>query len=318
MRHCATPCASAAKKACRRKLVLVDGEVGRTVHVASAAAEISVLARVEAGPAPGSGRRALARPEEQLAVLFEDDHLAVVAKPAGVDVPALRTLLAASLVPSQAAEHEPLWRPQHVHRLDKPTRGLLVAAKTGQALRALSAAFAARQVRKRYRAVVAGELGTLKAPPQSVRVPLSGQEAWTEWVAVARLRHSACGAATLVDLYPHTGRTHQLRRHMALLGHPIVGDARYWPRSGPLADALSDSLADPLAGAAEGGESGAESGAKGEAKGGTEGSGAQSRTASSSGPPLHLAAVEIDLAHPLTGEPLSVFAKEPEEWSRSL
>ena len=97
MRHCATPCASAAKKACRRKLVLVDGKVGRTAHVASAAAEISVLARVEAGPAPGSGRRALARPEEQLAVLFEDDHLAVVAKPAGVDVPALRTLLAASL-----------------------------------------------------------------------------------------------------------------------------------------------------------------------------------------------------------------------------
>lgn len=119
---CATPCASAAKKACRRKLVLVDGKVGRTAHVASAAAEISVLARVEAGPAPGSGRRALARPEEQLTVLFEDDHLAVVAKPAGVDVPALRTLLAASLAPSQAAEHEPLWRPQHVHRLDKPTR----------------------------------------------------------------------------------------------------------------------------------------------------------------------------------------------------
>ena len=310
---CATPCASAAKKACRRKLVLVDGKVGRTAHVASAAAEISVLARVEAGPAPGTGRRALARPEEQLTVLFEDDHLAVVAKPAGVDVPALRTLLAASLAPSQAAEHEPLWRPQHVHRLDKPTRGLLVAAKTGQALRALSAAFAARQVRKRYRAVVAGELGTLGAPPQSVRVPLSGQEAWTEWVAVARLRHSACGAATLVDLYPHTGRTHQLRRHMAQLGHPIVGDARYWPRSGPLADALADSLADPLAVAAEGGESGVETGAKGEA-----GGAAKSGTAAGSGPPLHLAAVEIDLAHPLTGEPLNVFAEEPKEWSRSL
>lgn len=310
---------SAAKKACRRKLVLVDGEVGRTAHVASAAVEISVLARVKAGPAPGSGRRALARPEEQLAVLFEDDHLAVVVKPAGVDVPALRTLLAASLAPSQAAEHEPLWRPQHVHRLDKPTRGLLVAAKTGQALRALSAAFAARQVRKRYRAVVAGELGTLEAPPQSVRVPLSGQEAWTEWVAVARLRHSACGAATLVDLYPHTGRTHQLRRHMALLGHPIVGDARYWPRSGPLADALADSLADPPAVAAEGGESRAESGAKGEAGGGTEGGGVESGTAAGIGPPpLHLAAVEIDLAHPLTGEPLSVFAEEPEEWRRSL
>ena len=310
---------SAAKKACRRKLVLVDSEVGRTAHVASAAVEISVLARVKAGPAPGSGRRALARPEEQLAVLFEDDHLAVVVKPAGVDVPALRTLLAASLAPSQAAEHEPLWRPQHVHRLDKPTRGLLVAAKTGQALRALSAAFAARQVRKRYRAVVAGELGTLEAPPQSVRVPLSGQEAWTEWVAVARLRHSACGAATLVDLYPHTGRTHQLRRHMALLGHPIVGDARYWPRSGPLADALADSLADPPAVAAEGGESRAESGAKGEAGGGTEGGGVESGTAAGIGPPpLHLAAVEIDLAHPLTGEPLSVFAEEPEEWRRSL
>ena len=300
--------------------MLVDGEVGRTARVASADAEISLLARVEAGPAPGSGRRARARPEEQLAVLWEDDHCAVVAKPAGVDVPTLRTLLAASLAPSQAAEHEPLWRPQHVHRLDKPTRGLVVAAKTGRALRALSAAFAARQVRKRYRAVVAGELGTLGAPPQSVRLPLSGQEAWTEWVAVARLQHSACGAATLVDLYPHTGRTHQLRRHMALLGHPIVGDARYWPRSGPLADALAGALADPRAAAAEGGESGAENGATGEAaraaegQGGGAGSGA---AAGSGGPPLHLAAVEIDLAHPLTGEPLSVFAEEPEEWSRT-
>ena len=80
-----------------------------------------------------------------------------------------------------------------------------VAAKTGQALRTLSAAFAERRVRKRYRAVVAGELGTLGAPPQSVRAPLSGQQAWTEWAAVARMHHSACGAATLVDLYPHTG-----------------------------------------------------------------------------------------------------------------
>ena len=327
------PTVSSAKKACRRGLVLLDGEAGRTVHEAGAGAQIAVLARVTAGPAPGTGRRARAAPEEQLTVHYEDEHLAVVAKPAGVAVPELRTMLAASLAPSLAADFEPLWRPQHVHRLDKPTSGLLVAAKTGASLRALSAAFAARGVRKRYRAVVAGELGAPGAAElHSVRAPLSGQDAWTEWRAVARVAapYDNAGAATLVDLWPyrprsaptpeqtssrlsdgnicssckpasslrcshtclapgvgvrHTGRTHQLRRHMALLGHPILGDARYGPREA----------------AAEGDE-----GQEEEEEGAEAGEQERGR--------LCLAAVEIDLAHPHTGKPLNVCTAEPEEW----
>ncbi|KAL1528876.1 hypothetical protein AB1Y20_010199 [Prymnesium parvum] len=232
---------SSSRKACRRSLVLVDGVVGRSALKVAAGCTLSVVQRV-AAPSPGAGRRGRAD-AQALRVIYEDDSLAVVYKPAGIAVQGgnasqsqqmpLRALLANSLQPSRDAADQPLWRPQHVHRLDRPTSGLLVVAKTGQALRTLSAGFKDRLVHKRYRAVVAGHLNAPKGRTKLIDTPLSGQSAKTYWRVVRRATSDLFGEVSLLDLFPYTGRTHQLRRHMVSIGHPIVGDAKYWPSSLP-------------------------------------------------------------------------------------
>ena len=145
--------------------------------------------------------------------------------------PTVQSALPALLTPSRA-DARALWRPRPVHRLDKPTHGLVLCAKTERALRALSRALEQRQVAKRYRAVVvASEEGDRLASVGTVATPLRGRAARTVYRVVRRAR-----AAMLVDLHPRTGRTHQLRRHCAeQLGCGIVGDERY---GGPEASAV--------------------------------------------------------------------------------
>ena len=190
---------------------------------------------------------ALASPSTPLIrVLYEDDHLACVDKPRGLTTRGsgatsgarLEPLLPAALKPS--ALPGALGRPTPAHRLDAATGGLVVVAKTHAALGALGGAFAARTVGKRYLALVWGEL----QGRGRVSYPLDGREAVTDYragpstagaVVVAGPKRDQAGdqpapdriAVSTVSLEPHTGRTHQIRRHLALIGHPIVGDPRY-------------------------------------------------------------------------------------------
>lgn len=128
-----------------------------------------------------------------------------------------------------------------VHRLDMATSGLMVMARGAAAQRALGKAFAAREVGKRYVAVVAGRL---EAPPESwgtIDLPIIvdwpnrplrivdhalGKPSLTRWRVLA---HDADGSSTRVELEPVTGRSHQLRVHLREVGHPILGDALYAP-----------------------------------------------------------------------------------------
>ena len=290
--------ASAAKKAVRRRLVLV-GEEEEDVSKAISdrvdpGARIRLLARVAPGPAAGEGRRGkgMATP---LRCCYEDDHLAVVYKPPGLSSQNdVRARLVSSLTPTRCVQHEPLWRPQHVHRLDTPTSGLLVVAKTGRALRTLSATFATHQVHKQYRAVVAGDLARHATHEEdrtgrprwqgSIRLPLAGQSARTDWRVIARAASPAFGHCTLVDLHPLTGRTHQLRRHMASLGCPILGDQRYWRRELPWPSELPRDT-------------------------GEEASEAQV---------LMLSAVRLEMPHPVTGANLCVRVAHPTSFDRWL
>lgn len=138
-----------------------------------------------------------------------------------------------------------------VHRLDMATSGLMVMARGPSAQRELSRAFAAREVTKRYIAVVAGRL---ESPPQGwgridlpivvdwpnrpLRIvdPLRGKPSLTHWRV---LGHDETGLNTRVELEPVTGRSHQLRVHLRELGHPILGDTLYAP---PDVQALSGRL----------------------------------------------------------------------------
>ncbi len=173
-----------------------------------------------------------------LTILFEDDHLAVIDKPAGLVVhPApghwddtlVNALVARGTTLSGGAEG----RPGIVHRLDRDTSGLMVVAKTDLAHRRLGAAIAARRVRRTYAALAWGHLdpspSVIDVPvarhPQDrkrMRVTPDGRAARTDAVVVARF-----GVADLLRLELHTGRTHQIRVHLEHAGHPVVGDPTY-------------------------------------------------------------------------------------------
>ncbi len=175
-----------------------------------------------------------------LDILYEDAHLAVINKPAGMVVhPGAGrwegTVVNALLGHWQGLQlgGDPL-RPGIVHRLDKETSGVLVVAKDPQTLEALAGQFQRREVSKAYLAVVAGcpELKTGK-----IHLPIGRHSRDRKKMSVRSLRGKealSCyrvledyEGASLVRLFPKTGRTHQLRVHLATMGHPIVGDKVY-------------------------------------------------------------------------------------------
>ena len=171
-------------------------------------------------------------PGTPLDVIHADHELLIVNKPAGLlSVPGKGPELADCLIARvQAAFPEALL----VHRLDRDTSGVMVFALTPHAQRHLGLQFEKRQMRKTYVARVAGEMqgktGTVDLPlivdwPNRPRQKVdheTGKPAKTEW-RVLRARNGE----TRVRLHPHTGRSHQLRVHMAEIGHPILGDPFY-------------------------------------------------------------------------------------------
>jgi 23S rRNA pseudouridine1911/1915/1917 synthase len=190
-------------------------------------------------------------PSVDVPVVAVDDEVIVVDKPAGLVVHPGAGRDRGTLVQGLLARYPDLRdaaeapgadprRPGIVHRLDKGTSGLLVVARTVAAYRSLTAQLASRQVERRYLALVWGELegerGVIDAPLSRaasdrtrITVAASGREARTGFQVRARFTRPA--ALTLVTCRLETGRTHQIRAHMAALGHPVVGDARYRGRA---------------------------------------------------------------------------------------
>lgn len=161
-----------------------------------------------------------------LEVVFEDEHLAVVRKPAGIEVSGNRARTLEHALPvnlNLSSEADALHFPQPVHRLDYPTSGLLMVAKTRRALVHLNRAFSDRKVEKIYTAVVIGRLND----SGEIHEEVDGLAAHSTFRVLQRISSPRFDELCLVELYPHTGRRHQLRKHLSSLGNPILGDALY-------------------------------------------------------------------------------------------
>ena len=162
----------------------------------------------------------------KLEVLFEDAFMAVIHKPAGFPVSGNYYKTIQNALPynlSVSKEEDALMLPRPVHRLDKLTSGLLLLAKTRSAQINLGRQFEAQQISKTYVALVKGKLegeGTLD-------FFIDQQKAKTLYKSVRVEKSLSYADVSMVELQPKTGRTHQLRIHMAEIGHPIVGDTIY-------------------------------------------------------------------------------------------
>ncbi|MGH2896744.1 MAG: RluA family pseudouridine synthase [Solirubrobacteraceae bacterium] len=212
--------------------VSVDGRLRPKRHALSAGEAIVVQAGDPVTPVASE-------PAVQFGVAYEDDHLLVVDKPAGLVVHPARGHRAGTLAQAlagRAAGGEDPYRAGIVHRLDRDTSGLLVVAKSDQVHRALKALLAARGLRREYLTLVEGRpparTGMIDAPIGRHRHDRVLMSIDTEEPREARTHFEIerlLPRATLLRVVLDTGRTHQIRVHMAAINHPVCGDPHYGP-----------------------------------------------------------------------------------------
>lgn len=214
--------------------VRVDGAVRPKRHLVAPGEAIEIddsEAAIEGEPAPE---------DAPFEVAYEDEHLLVVDKPAGVVVHPARGHWAGTLAQAlegRAAGGEDPWRAGIVHRLDRHTSGLLVVAKSDSVHRALKSLLAARRLRREYLALVDGHpparTGTIDAPIGRHRRDRKLMSIDSDDAREARTHfeiEQLLAAAALMRVVLDTGRTHQIRVHFAAIGHPVCGDPQYGTR----------------------------------------------------------------------------------------
>jgi len=212
------PSRKGIKKAIKKGLVKVNGEIATTANLLKGGETIDLF-RIETP----TNRPII---DLNLPVIFEDEYLAIVTKPAGIVVSGNRKWTLEHALSSnlkRSSEKDALVFPEPIHRLDQPTTGALLIGKTASATVALNRLFAERKVDKKYMAVTIGNM----LPSGEIKTAIDGKESKTFFELQHSIVSERFSLLNLVQLTPKTGRKHQLRKHLAQIGNPILGDREY-------------------------------------------------------------------------------------------
>ncbi|WP_373057702.1 pseudouridine synthase [Zunongwangia sp. H14] len=210
------PTRSGVKKAIKRGEILLNGKPAKTANWIAEGQKIELLQPIE-------GKRKAYR--LKLEVLFEDDDLAVVKKPSGIPTSGnyFKTVEnALSFNLKKSAKISALAFPLPVHRLDNPTSGLLICAKTRPSLVALQKKFKERKVQKTYIALCSGNV-----PEKAIFDDDIDEKKALTHIERIKSFHANNQEFSLIKVFPHTGRTHQIRIHLSGKGFSILGDTKY-------------------------------------------------------------------------------------------
>jgi len=208
------------RKAIDKRLVNINDKTGYTSNYINGGETITLLEEEYQKPKPLSI-------DLDIEILYQDEHLAVVNKPAGLLVHGNQKVTLANALPltlERSKEVDFVTTPDPIHRLDYPTSGVLLVGKTRTTITALNKLFEERKVDKVYYAIT---IGKMKKKSEKIENTIKGKKAITQYEVEKTIDSDKYGALNLVKLMPVTGRRHQLRVHMSELGNPILGDKSY-------------------------------------------------------------------------------------------
>lgn len=211
------PTKSGLKKAIKKELVFVNQKPATTALFIKGGELIELF--------QNENTSTFKRLDLTLEVLFEDDYLAIIYKPAGILVSGnsfatIDNALTQNLTKSVLFDAV---RPRPVHRLDYPTSGVLLTGKTSASIIALNKLFEHKKIQKTYYAITIGKM----EKQGIISSPINEKEAITHYTILQTVTSARFNVLNLVELHPKTGRKHQLRIHLASIGNQILGDKEY-------------------------------------------------------------------------------------------
>lgn len=206
------------KKAIKKRLITINGYIGYTSDYIIGGETIALFQ-----PTISTNKPTI---NISLAVVYEDDYLAIINKPAGIVVSGNKKYTLENGLPKilkKSSQADALLRPEPIHRLDYPTSGALLIGKTSQAVFLLNKMFETRKIKKTYHAITIGKINDNGIIEDSIE----NKSCLSQYNTIRRMDSRKYHFLNLIELNPHTGRRHQLRIHLAAIGSPIFGDLKY-------------------------------------------------------------------------------------------
>jgi 23S rRNA pseudouridine1911/1915/1917 synthase len=219
------PSRKSLKKALSKGDIFVDGQVAKWNDRLERGQRVSYMPNI-----------ALSKGivlDQPLDILYEDDAMAIINKPAGILVSGTHTRTIEKALPTYLDVLDG-YQPRPVHRLDRATSGCLAVARTAKAAQEMGRSFQERQVDKAYLAVVIGKI----AIEGRMDLPIDGKSASSSWKRLGLMPSKKVGDLSLVEVSITTGRRHQIRKHFSMIRHPILGDRDHGTPNGQFGQGL--------------------------------------------------------------------------------